>query len=159
DYTARVWDVESGKPIGKPLKGHRGIVLNAAFSPDGKRIVTGSSDYEARVWDAESGKRIGKPFLTGFGVISVGFSPDGQRIFTACGGPFLDDDIDIAWVWDVESDKRTPIRLEDWPKSESLNRHGARVILIEAAFSPDCHRIVTASSDDTVCVWDAESGE
>src|SRR5262249_1018099 len=33
------------------LKGHVGRVLNASFSPDGKRIVTASGDGTARLWD------------------------------------------------------------------------------------------------------------
>jgi hypothetical protein len=33
------------------LIGHRGPVTSVAFSPDGKRVVTGSSDNTARVWD------------------------------------------------------------------------------------------------------------
>ena len=62
-------------------------VWSAAFSPDGKRIVTASSDKTARLWDAESGKQIGEP-LTGHtdAVMSAAFSPDGKRIVTAsCG--------------------------------------------------------------------------
>jgi dipeptidyl aminopeptidase/acylaminoacyl peptidase len=51
DKTARVWDAESMKPIGEPLKGHEGEVVSAAFSPDGKRIVTASADMTARIWD------------------------------------------------------------------------------------------------------------
>jgi hypothetical protein len=30
DHTARLWDGETGKPIGEPLKGHEGRVLSAA---------------------------------------------------------------------------------------------------------------------------------
>ena len=33
------------------LKGHTDIVWSAAFSPDGKKIVTGSADKTARIWD------------------------------------------------------------------------------------------------------------
>ena len=38
----RLWDADTGKPIGEPLTGHTGAVISVAFSPDGKRIVTGS---------------------------------------------------------------------------------------------------------------------
>ena len=40
------------------LKAHSGAVLVAAFSPDGRRIVTASSDHTARIWDAATGKQI-----------------------------------------------------------------------------------------------------
>jgi len=35
------------------LRGHENVVQNVAFSPDGTRIVTGSSDRTARIWIIE----------------------------------------------------------------------------------------------------------
>ena len=45
----------TGKVIAE-LKGHSGPVASAAFSPDGKLVVTASADMTARVWDAATGK-------------------------------------------------------------------------------------------------------
>ena len=43
EQSVRVWDASSGKEL-KRLKGHTDSVLSVAFSPDGKWIVSGSSD-------------------------------------------------------------------------------------------------------------------
>src|SRR4051812_46173772 len=40
------------------LDGHTYKVNSVAFSPDGKKIVSGSADNTLRVWDAESGLAI-----------------------------------------------------------------------------------------------------
>jgi tetratricopeptide (TPR) repeat protein len=50
----RLWDT-SGKPIGQPFKGHQDEVISVAFSPDGKTIVSGSSDNTIRLWDSWQG--------------------------------------------------------------------------------------------------------
>src|SRR5262249_57168731 len=70
--------------IGDLLRGHTDSVSSAAFSPDGKRIVTASVDQTTRLWDAETGKQIGDP-LRGHtdSVSSAAFNPDGKRIVTA----------------------------------------------------------------------------
>ena len=49
-------DAETGKDIIPPLNGHSDIVRSVAFSSDGKKIVSGSSDKTIRVWDADTGK-------------------------------------------------------------------------------------------------------
>ena len=72
---------------------------SAAFSPDGKRIVTASSDKTARIWDAASGKPIGEP-LKGHedAVNSAAFSPDGRRIVTGSWDK-------TARIWDAATGK------------------------------------------------------
>ena len=35
DGTVQLWDVASREPVGEPLTGHKGPVLDVAFAPDG----------------------------------------------------------------------------------------------------------------------------
>ena len=64
--------------------GHDDFVSSAAFSPDGKRIVTASSDTTARLWDADTGREIGALYAyRSARVNSAAFSPDGKFIVTA----------------------------------------------------------------------------
>jgi WD40 repeat protein/class 3 adenylate cyclase len=121
------------------LSGHGDIVATAAYSPDGRRIVTGSMDQTARIWDAATGAQL--VVLSGHGgtVESATFSPDGRRIVTAS-------DDKTARIWDAATGAQLAV----------LSGHDG--IVISAAFSPDGRDIVTASFDKTVRIWDATTG-
>ena len=62
------------------LKGHTDPVTSVAFSPDGKRIVSGSDDKTVKVWDAHTGQEIRTLKGHTNWVLSVAFSADGKRI-------------------------------------------------------------------------------
>jgi hypothetical protein len=49
DNTARLWDAATGEEIGLPFHDDEGVI-NAAFSPDGTRLVTGSAG-PLHLWD------------------------------------------------------------------------------------------------------------
>ena len=70
--------------------------MSAAFSPDGKRVVTASDDNTARVWDAETGREIATLEGHDGSVLTAAFSPDGKRVVTASYD-------NTARVWDAET--------------------------------------------------------
>ncbi|WP_437931546.1 protein kinase [Sorangium sp. So ce291] len=116
---------------------HPDSVSYATYSPDGKRIVTTSSDNAVRLWNADG---TGEPLvLRGHegAVSSAAFSPDGKRILTASRDK-------TARVWNADG------------KGEPLVLRGHESEVTSAAFSPDGKRILTASRDKTARVWNAD---
>jgi WD40 repeat protein len=82
-----LWDRESGQRI-RGFEGHSNWVVSLAFSPDGKKLVSGSGDSTARIWDVETGIELGRIRFPGMStyVGSVSFSSDGQYVLCAAEG-------------------------------------------------------------------------
>lgn len=137
--TAYVWNAVTGELVVE-LQGHTDWVNHASFSPDGKLIVTASSDNTARVWNSETGQLL--TILNGHtdSISYATFSPDGKKIASAS----LDD---TARLWKVETGHVVSI----------LKGHTRPVDLV--SFSLDGKIIVTASWDKTARVWNTETGQ
>jgi WD40 repeat protein/serine/threonine protein kinase/tetratricopeptide (TPR) repeat protein len=107
-----------------------------AFSPDGRHILTGTTEGTARCWDAHSGLPEGAPMLHPDRVNVVAFSPDGdgRTILTACADG-------SAQLWDRLSSKRLgpPV----------LQAHA----LWAARFTPDGQRFLTTTDDGDSRIW------
>ena len=107
---------------------------DVAFSPDGSRIASASSDGTVRTWDIATGNRINVLSGHANAVSSIAFSPDGRILVSAS------DDRAIK-LWDVNSGTELA----------TLNGHTDAVI--DIAFSPDGSWIASASTDGTVKIW------
>jgi WD40 repeat protein/serine/threonine protein kinase len=118
---------------------HEAPLTEAAFSPDGMRVVTASTDGIARIWETRGEKARGRILKHDAAVRQVSFSPDGSRVLTAS-------DDHTARIWDAATGR---------PLVEM--RHGDAV---RHAFfsSPDGKRVLTCSTDGTARVWDAATG-
>jgi WD40 repeat protein len=133
----------------KILRGHEMVVTSAAFSPDGRTIVTASSDHTARLWDAATGKETA--VLRGHrdAVSLADFSADGRSVVTVS-------DDRTARVWDVATGREIAV----------LRGHKDAVKL--ADFSADGRSVVTTSFnasamlstvENAARVWDAGTGK
>src|SRR5262249_37390591 len=72
---ARVWDAETGKPVGGPMPSPG----RARFSPDGRRVLTLDGN-SARVWDTETGRALGAAMQPGGPLGLALFRSDGRAV-------------------------------------------------------------------------------
>ncbi len=82
DCTTKLWDARTGQFL-YTLQGHINKVNAAAFSPNGRTIVTASDEGTARVWEVRTGKCLHTLRGHADWVHSAAFSPDGKTIVTA----------------------------------------------------------------------------
>jgi WD40 repeat protein len=80
----KLWDTESGRePF--PLTGHSRSVNSVLFSPDGKRLASGSMDATVKVWNSETGQELlALPGHTDENWPPMAYSPDGRRLAVGC---------------------------------------------------------------------------
>ena len=115
-----------------------------AWSPDGRRIASGSYDVTARVWDAATGRELltlrGEAEGRGSaaGIWSVGWSPDGRQVATG----FNYAEKQKVKIWDSETGKLL----------QALSPKSGLAMAVN--WSPDGRRLATASADQTAKVWD-----
>jgi WD40 repeat protein/energy-coupling factor transporter ATP-binding protein EcfA2 len=119
-------------------EGKSSAVWSVAFSPDGKKLVSGSENGTIRLWDVESGALV--YVYTGHmgRIAGVAFSPDGKIIASASGDR-------TVRLWDTVSGNLV----------EEFTGHNDRVS--DVAFSPDGKVLASASEDSTIRLWELAS--
>ena len=129
---AELWDASTGKHL-HTLKGHRQLVNDAEYSPNGRELVTVSTDHTGRVWDTGNGHL--RHVLVGhfFAVNTGSFSPDGHWIVTS--SQFT------AGLWNADTGQLLFYLGRDTKK------------VTNASFSPAGNWILTGSEDGTARVY------
>jgi WD40 repeat protein len=151
-----LWEIYSGRRI-IDLDGTIGPpVYAAAFSPDGRRIAVGVHAGIFHILELGSGKRIQSMFHDSAAAHSIirhlAFSPVGDRVVSSI--------VQIA-VSTSDRGKADVNNIKVWNINTGQLIHtlvGHRDEIVAIGFSEDGRRIVSASMDRTIRVWDAQTG-
>ncbi|HZO72794.1 MAG TPA: NB-ARC domain-containing protein [Ktedonobacteraceae bacterium] len=149
DQTVRLWNAKTGQSL-NTLQGHANWIWSVAWSPSGEYIASCDEDMTIRLWDVNA-----KHCFQAMGghtnrIRSIAFAPDGRtlascsedqtaRLWSFKGGLCL-------WTFQASSSEATPLALP-------ANR------VWSVAYSPSARVIATGNEDQTVRLWDVETGE
>jgi WD40 repeat protein len=180
DNSICLWRLLDGDP--RLLIGHENKVSSICYSPDSKRLVSGSEDQTVHVWDTQECTPVHVLYGHSDSVTSVDFSSDNNFIASASQDQ-------TVRIWDankgncfkvlkghskpVNSVRFSPngsvlasashdktIRLWDVQfgrKIRKLKGHSNAVISVD--FSPDGHFMASGSFDKTVRIWNIQKGK
>ena len=155
DRTARVWDVETGRQVSLH-HGHLGWVWSAEFSRDGRRLVTSGQDGTAVVWDLSTGRQ-SPPFTGHEGpVYAAVFSPDGSHVVSAGYDRRL-----LRWnPADLKQPKLADLLGGGQVEAVAFDEFEGHTDAIRSLrFSRDGSLMLTSGHDNTIRIWNAESGK
>ena len=141
--TIRMWELATGELAGV-LQGHTQPVECLAFSPDGKRLASGSLDATVRIWDVSS--RTERLVYRGHSkaIAAVAFSPDGTRLASASMNDRLAGEIQL---WGPATGEN----------AQKLRGHSAFVRRL--SYHPDGRRLASLGDDGALKLWDLASGQ
>ncbi len=133
----QAWDWRRGKALfGQPAG--TAPIIATAFSPDGARLATASSDGTIAVYDSREGKSIFTVKDRPSKILEVAFTPDGRGLLAISDDP-------QASLWDAATGKL----IEVLPGAAQHPRH--------PHFSADSRRLLSVSRDGRATVWDLQA--
>jgi len=160
DHTLKLWDLNTGKEL-RTFVGHSDWVTAVAVLADGKRAISGSWSGDPMLWDLETGAMLRAFAGRSGGVTAVVVLADGKRALSASPDNSLT-------VWDLETGvelhtipmpNKHDFALKLWlvPKIALTGiEHTSQVSAM--AVQKDGKRAFSAYWDNTVKLWDLESG-
>ncbi|MCL4880380.1 MAG: hypothetical protein KJ064_27250 [Anaerolineae bacterium] len=184
DKAVSIWDTNTGNLL-QTLEGHQDLIWSISWSPDGFMLIGTAFDLSPNIiiWNTDTGQQI---FSTFSGTaLSSAWSPDNQYISI---GQLNKIQIRDTNTWQVVKDLSTEPNYSyslDWspdgtkiasaegyaPDSDMiriwniateqviLEYRGHSDLINHVTWSPDGTKIASASSDTTIHIWDALTGE
>jgi WD40 repeat protein len=182
DEAVHLFDTATGKATAE-FEGEGTNVSALAFSPDGKKLLTGTRS-SIRVWDAATGRHERVLTRDVQWVYSLAFSPDGKRLASGGGSPSGNRN-DSTRVWDAatgnmlrnvansndgrrvgwSADGKTlavageGVRLWNEANREPLQLAPATSLCYSVAFSADGRLLAFDGPDNPLQVWDLRAGK
>jgi WD40 repeat protein len=145
DRVVNVWDLSGGAANAKleqSVENHADWVFGVAFTADGKRVVTGSRDKTAKVWDLAAKESVLTFPDHQQPVYGVAVKPDDKLGFS------VGEDNQLR-TWNAAGDQAgKPVR--------ASGGHAKAVLRLAA--HPSQPLLATCSADQTVRLWNADSG-
>jgi WD40 repeat protein len=140
-----LWDVASTKRVRQMAK-PQDKAGRAAFTPDGKMLVTASieanGDHTIRFWDVATGKELRCIETDPWCAFDIAISPDGKLLAAVGGLPGVPNKSSDVRLWETSAGK------------ELAPLHGHEERVSGLAFSPDGRTLATAGGDKTIRLWE-----
>jgi WD40 repeat protein len=144
-----VWDLQKQR-LRHRLTDHKGPVVRAVFSPDGKRAASGGVDETVRIWDVEAGKQLHAFKGPASVLVAFAFDADGARLLSGASGRR-----------DLKFDVRNPVvdprPLRLWETSSGRDLaffDGPSGAVWAVAFSPDGRYALSGGEQSAVRLWE-----
>lgn len=150
DGVLLLWDAVTRQLRTPPLLAHEDLIISLAFTPAGDRLASGDFAGLIHLWDVATGRRLqaATQAHANAWTLALAFSPDGTLL--ASGGT----DSNIALWRAAKTTEAAETPLES--AGEPLTGHQNWVTSL--LFSADGSQLISASSDQTIRLWDVASG-
>jgi len=152
DCTLIVWSLETGQKL-YTLQGHTKEINALVVTRDGQRVISAASDSTLKVWNLEDGRELHTlrkkkqpqvELRQAWQGLQEGMSQLPQTLF----------DFSLKFIKPVQQNQGEKVALRLLEQINALER----VKFTDVALIPDGKRVISASGDHTLTVWNLEDG-